>query len=363
MLKSQIIDKPANLLGWNDIKDRIDFQPSYQRKGNLWTKKMKSYFINTILNEYDFPKIYLADFTFGSTDLNEKRKQYAVIDGKQRLTTVFDFFEDKIQLDNTPIFFRDQILDLENFTYSDMKREYPLVGEIFDRFQPVIMGVYSDRPEDVYEMFIRLNINIAISGAERRNALPGPIPQLLRKIAIHSFFLEKIKFSIERGQDLNLAAKFLLLEISSKIVTLKKNELDGMVAKSRSLDEEVIRPYYQNVENVLNQMNDLFLRHDDLLASPTQIPIYYLLTKYYASRFSNFLDVRQFLWSFERSRNIARKELKQRSTGQISYFTRDISDDAISYNLFVRSPDDKKNIEGMLEILVRQAIEEGVIKP
>jgi hypothetical protein len=44
------------------------------------------------------PKVYLADFTFGRTALNFRNQQYAVIDGKQRLLSIFSFFDGKLLL-------------------------------------------------------------------------------------------------------------------------------------------------------------------------------------------------------------------------------------------------------------------------
>src|SRR3989337_25066 len=84
---------------WYSERDSIDFNPLYQRKGKIWSKKDKSYLIDSILNDYDIPKIYLADFTYGNTPLNISNKAYAIIDGKQRFEAIFDFFDAKLVLE------------------------------------------------------------------------------------------------------------------------------------------------------------------------------------------------------------------------------------------------------------------------
>ena len=56
---------------WYQKREKIDFEPPYQRKGNLWGDKDKAYLIDSILNEYDIPKIYLTDFTILNTGLKE----------------------------------------------------------------------------------------------------------------------------------------------------------------------------------------------------------------------------------------------------------------------------------------------------
>ena len=67
--------------------------PVYQRRGGLWSPKNKAFLIDSILNDFDIPKLYIADFTWGNTTLNHQSKAYAVIDGKQRFETIFDFLK------------------------------------------------------------------------------------------------------------------------------------------------------------------------------------------------------------------------------------------------------------------------------
>ncbi|HAT4047113.1 TPA: hypothetical protein I9Z20_004790, partial [Citrobacter freundii] len=73
---------------WYKQRSKIDFEPTYQRKGNLWGDKDKAFLIDSILNEYDLPKIYIADFTILNTPLNINNMSYAVIDGRQRFESI-----------------------------------------------------------------------------------------------------------------------------------------------------------------------------------------------------------------------------------------------------------------------------------
>jgi hypothetical protein len=43
---------------WVTQKKNIDMSPTYQRRGNIWSDADKAYLIDTILNDYDIPKIY-----------------------------------------------------------------------------------------------------------------------------------------------------------------------------------------------------------------------------------------------------------------------------------------------------------------
>ena len=58
---------------WHNRRNTIDMNPPYQRRGGLWSQTDKAYLIDSILNGYDIPKIYVADFTWGSSALNKKK--------------------------------------------------------------------------------------------------------------------------------------------------------------------------------------------------------------------------------------------------------------------------------------------------
>ena len=345
--------KAYSLSEWFQIWERIDFEPSYQRKSNLWTPKMQKYFINTILNLYDFPKIYLADFTFGTTPLNENRKQYAVIDGKQRLTTISNFFNNKLKLDNTPVNFEMLGAGTNGFTYKDLKITYPLLAQRFENYVPTVIGVIPDRPEDVYEMFIRLNINVSISGAERRNALPGPMPDLIRKIAVNSFFTNKVSFPKERGQDLNAAIKLILLEEGKAVGSTKKADLDNVVYKYFHASENDISFIYDKVIDGLNKLNLVFKEEDKLLSTQTQLPVYCLFIKKHINSGSKV--IRDFLEWFENKRLETKRDMRDRALRQEQVFGEiNLDEDFITYNSYVRSPDDKKSLENMLTLVEKK---------
>lgn len=349
MLEVKPIKEEISLLEWYRDKNKIDMNPSYQRRGDLWPTKNKQLLINSILNRYDIPKIYLADFTYIDTPLKEKRKPYAVIDGKQRLTIFFAFFDNKLHLDNKPVYNDSEELRLTGLTYSDLKKEYPSLAKRFDEFVPTVMSVISDKLQEVQELFIRLNLNVSISGAERRNAMPGPIPQLIRDLSVHDFFRKYASFPINRGQDLNNAAKLLLMEERGGFATTKKIELDFFVLLNSDEPLSNFTKHYDNAVATLNNMIKVFKENDKLLKRATQITLYYWLTKKYADRYE--VEIRNFLDRFEKDRAKVRSQALDRARGKDV----DISDyDLLQYNSFLRSPDDKTKQELMYSELEKR---------
>jgi hypothetical protein len=76
---------------WHGKAGSIDFNPDFQRTSRVWKGRDRAFLIDSILNGYDIPKFYVADFTKHDVpDLNVERKDFAVIDGKQRFTPCSD---------------------------------------------------------------------------------------------------------------------------------------------------------------------------------------------------------------------------------------------------------------------------------
>ena len=63
----------------------LDLDPSYQRR-SVWNQDYKDYFIDTVLNEYPAPAIFIYQ-EITPTGV----PKVSIVDGKQRLSTLFQF--------------------------------------------------------------------------------------------------------------------------------------------------------------------------------------------------------------------------------------------------------------------------------
>lgn len=324
---------------WYDQRENIDVKPSYQRKGRLWSPKDKSYLIDSILNGFDMPKIYIADFTFFSSTLNENRKPYAVVDGKQRFEAMFDFFHGDLTLDKAFLYLEDPTLKLAGLSYKDLKAKHPKIASKFENFNLSVISIITDSEAMINEMFIRLNMSKPLTGAELRNAMKGDVPKLTRQIIGHHFFEDRVRFNTQRGQDSNVAAKLLLIEFRGKFVDTKKIHLDRLVddviaAESSSLDNA-----FKEIEKVLTYMDSSFITKDTLLTSSGLIPIYYWFYRTYGEQHKN--EMRNFLVQFEsnrkKSRKVAEKDL-----------------DYVNFDVFTKSLNDQASLQGGYNILVNK---------
>jgi len=329
--------EPKTLRWWWMQKDKIDLDPPYQRHGRLWSKTDKAYLIDSILNEYDVPKIYVADFTFGySTPLNKRRLSYAIIDGKQRFEAIFDFFNGNLVLDKDFIFEENRTLKLGGLGYPDLRNNHPNIADIFDNYPISVMRVITDDEEKINELFVRLNRSKPLTGAEIRNAMTGPVPKLTRLVTEHNLFKSYVRFSVTRGQDKNAAAKLLLFEFKEQPTETKRKNLDGFVKAAKKESKDKVELASRRVLETLDRMSEIFLPRDPLLASAGVLPVYYWFVRQRNSK--DDAIIREFLIYFEQIRKINRQQ-------------KPTDNNLIEFDTYNRSTNDEKSYIGRVRIL------------
>lgn len=333
------------LTWWRNRRSQIDMNPPYQRRGRLWSSADKAYLIDSILNGFDVPKFYVADFTWGDSPLNKRKLSYAIIDGKQRLEAIFDFFDGELELNQDFEYRPDPKLVLGGLGYQDLKNRYPQVIENFDEYNPVVMRVLAQSEGPITELFIRLNRSKPLTGAEIRNAMSGPAPRLFRQIAKHEVFEENVSFQTRRAQDQNAAAKLLAFEYYNQPQETKKAKLDQFV-KNTQKDRNGLELASRKVLDVLDNMNEIFLPKDKILGSAGIFPVYYWFIRSLPARAGAF--VREFLVRFEEARRENREVVTEDPDSP------EVDQELLTYDRLNRSTDDVRSHEGRFEILKRR---------
>ncbi|CAM3933802.1 DUF262 domain-containing protein [Pseudomonas wadenswilerensis] len=347
------------LTWWKSRRSKIDMNPSYQRRGRLWSQTDKGYLIDSILNGFDIPKIYMADFTVGeSSKLNSSRLPYAIIDGKQRFEAIFDFFDGSIVLNDDFVYKADPSLKLGGLGYKDLVANHYDVAEIFETFNLTIMEVHASTEDPINELFVRLNRNKPLAGAEIRNAMSGPVPQIIRSISSHSFFTDCIAFSVKRGADLNTAAKLLQFEYSERPMDTKKRVLDEFVQQVEvAQKKQMLELATRRVTDNLDAMAEIFLPRDKLLSSGGIIPVYYWLCREQDS--SRHHLIREFLVEFESRRKSNRASASQSMKGG-EITSSGQGNTLVAFDILNRSTNDLGSHVGRFKIL-NDAFEEWVL--
>ena len=103
------------------LKDKLDMNPDYQRESDIWDLDKKQLLVDTILNRFDVSNIYLHKFPTPVTR-GPASYEYAVVDGKQRLTTVWDFIEGAFALADDFDYLGDPAVTPKDMKYTDLAK-------------------------------------------------------------------------------------------------------------------------------------------------------------------------------------------------------------------------------------------------
>jgi len=306
-------------------KDSIKLDPPYQRKGDVWTREKRQLLIDSILNDYDIPKIYFHV-------LSEEQKQgteynYSVIDGRQRLEAIWRYIEGDFALSQDFEYQRNPSINLAGLTYDDIAQEHPKIKIKFDSFVLPVVGVETDDEDLIEDMFSRLNEAVPLNAAEKRNALGGYMVGCIRQVAEHNLFKKKVTFSDKRYQHREIAARLLLIELSlmneNRLIDTKKVYLDQMARNYSSGKNAAADAAYERVIATLDRMDDAFSPSDPLLRAQGNMAVYFLLFRKAAQLGEMSKITRRKILDFnselERNRELASTDYERSSFELLEY--------------------------------------------
>lgn len=172
-------------------KGRIDLNPKFQRR-EAWTAPRKSKFIESLILGLPIPQIILAE-------RKDKKGTYIVIDGKQRLLSIRQFFSkaDDKMFPRLKLRGIDTLDFLKNKSYIDIVKD-PMFEEFATSVenQSIRTIVIKNWPNEefLYNVFLRLNTgSLPLAPQELRQALhPGPFIDFTDEFSIESTQIKKI---------------------------------------------------------------------------------------------------------------------------------------------------------------------------
>jgi hypothetical protein len=258
-------------------RENIQIDPEYQRSGDIWTEEMKQLLIDTILNGFDVPKLYFHKFP---EPLKQEGKQYeyAIIDGKQRLMSIWEFIDGNFALSEDFECLWDPSLAAAGMTYSELTKNFPDLRNALDSYGLTVVCIETNDLEIIEDMFSRLNEAVPLSAAEKRNAKGGPVPVAIKTLTTTSFFEKKVPFGNSRYRHYDLAAKFLLTTERERVVDTKKRTLDRYVMEwAEKAPRDQILPFQELAIKILEDMAAVFTDRDKLLRQVGAVMLYFHL--------------------------------------------------------------------------------------
>lgn len=226
-------------------RQEIIIDPDFQRLF-VWDLKDKSELIESILMGIPLPVLYFFEQNDGKLQ---------VVDGRQRLTAVFQYMDDEFALSELKI-----LPDEKGKKFSDLS---PMMQGIIEDFQMTVYKIQPPTPEDVkFDIFDRVNRGgKKLNHQEMRNALhQGKSTQLLRRLSESKEFLLATGESIkpERMKDryviLRSLAFFMYFKKWDEFKKIEyKSDIDDFLAKTMDLINELPDDKITILENLFTK--------------------------------------------------------------------------------------------------------------
>ena len=243
VIRTKSSDPTIEVLHAKYQRGKLNIQPSYQRQ-YVWDAKKASLLIESVLLDIPIPIIYLAQNDDGIEN---------VIDGQQRLTSLFSFIEGKFpdgrvfKLTGLNVFG-----ELKGKTYKDLddaKQE-----KIRDYSLRVISFTNESDPDLQYEIFQRLNTgSVALNDQELRNCIyRGKFNDILKELSDYEDFryITGIVKPHSRMKDVEMVLRFIAFREATYMNYQPpiKKFLNDTMRKMRNIDDidaKRIRDYFK----------------------------------------------------------------------------------------------------------------------
>ena len=183
---------------WEKVPSMLNLSPSFQRE-NVWSERKKCELIESIIMGIPLPAFYVKENIDGV---------YVVVDGKQRLSTLFDFINGNFKLKGLSILESLNMKYFKDLTPIQQNKieDYPLQLNI-------IKAPTSDRV--ILDLFDRVNRGgVTLNNQEMRNALyQGIATEFLNKLALCTEFKNATENAVspKHMKDRYMILRFLAL--------------------------------------------------------------------------------------------------------------------------------------------------------
>lgn len=239
--------RPLPLATIYSYKSRIDPTPDYQRPA-VWTIKQKQLLLDTILREFDIPKLYWRRVK------RADNVEYEVVDGQQRIRTIWEFHDNEFRLSSDMDDVRGH--NVAGFYYSELPLE---ITEIFDAYPIDIViveeAIQEHQEDEVRDMFLRLQNGTTLKAQEKRNAMTGSMRDFVKIIADYPIF-QKCRFNNSRFAYDHYAAQTILIELEGGPTNVKDSALNRMYESHVDFDTSGVKA--RKIKQVYNFLNRAF---------------------------------------------------------------------------------------------------------
>lgn len=210
-VKTQTIEYDLETLVKKIKRNVIKLNPEYQRK-HRWGDETSSRLIESLILNIPIPFIYISQDVDVDEEIDSESSRFSVIDGQQRLTAIYNFFENKYQLQGL------EVLDKLNGAFH---KDLPpfLMRRLEERSIRCLRIDSTLDPQVKYDIFERLNSgSVKLESQELRNATcRGPFKDLVKVLSKNENFKLACKLTpdssrVKKMEDEELVLRFGFVE-------------------------------------------------------------------------------------------------------------------------------------------------------
>lgn len=306
---------------------RIDLDADYQRE-KIWSKEDQQRLIDSIIQNIDIPKLYLARVK------GNENFDFECIDGKQRMATLLNFIKPD-EVGESPLSVK---VAGERYTYRRLSKELASLARKIDDFELTLV-IYPDNLDEdfVGEIFRRLQLGIQLNSGERLNAHTGAVRDFVyREMGADAPFLRHTDLSEKRFSRQFTLAQICINSFSraetGAFVRARYDDLEDFFKEKQDLekkDENFVR-----IRHVLDLMDKQFGEDANYISSRAVAVSAYLFAeglyiekavgllpefvRFYAALLDEIKDNLKLLGKFEKPTNSTVLEEFQKYISQAS---------------------------------------------
>ena len=228
----------ADFLEWHNTS-LLELSPDFQRR-SVWSQNAKSYLIDTIIRGKPMPKILISQKFSGSRTIR------IVVDGQQRLRSIFEFIEGDFKIS------RAHSSEFAGYSYDRLPES---VRNDFLQYELGVDLLFDMSFEDLLDVFARINTyTVILNTQEKRNAkYVGYFKQY-----VYNYGYKYVRYFLA-GEILTKrrVARMAEAELSAEIFVA----LLGGVQTNKNTEQ-----YYKNYEEEPHDLEEAANRFDNIMS-------------------------------------------------------------------------------------------------
>lgn len=302
MIRTTLNWTVKNLKAMRDEKETLSFNHPIQRQSAQWTNEQQSLLIHSMLDNFPVPSVYIHKTESVEVDAKGRHSYgYSVLDGKQRMTTVFSYIDGEFALaDDTPdVTIEDTVYEIAGKYYDDLDEE---VQKEILYFKFNIQAFEDVTDEVIEEIFFRLNNSTPLTKPQKAKPLMGVGNSIfINEILENRFFKEKCSFTkrqLMQSADLcTLLQGMMLLDNKYRGYDFPNISDDEAMVYSKWINGNYPEEYRCRIKKIVAFLDNIFYMKEKNLKK-INIPILFLMADKALSLSISGTNFRRWFYNF-----------------------------------------------------------------